>query len=302
MGSLSSFLFDTQRFMITVGISSRRQTIRHAEPGVSRAFRLPDSASVNASFQPFDSAMLKHEIHRLEAIFPGESVTHGFFSRHGGVSTGDFASLNVGLHVGDETAHVLENRERIKRHLGLPHLVTAKQVHGDRIHRVTGGNQEPGEVEGCDALLTNEPGIGLLVQHADCQAVLLHDPRQQAVANIHAGWRGSVLNIIAKTIGVMQKHFDTDPADLLAGISPSLGPCCAEFVNYRQELPPALHPYQVRENHFDFWAISRDQLQATGVQKENIAIVGICTRCNADFFSYRRQKQTGRCGSVIGLR
>jgi YfiH family protein len=186
--------------------------------------------------------------------------------------------------------------------LGLAHLVSARQVHGDRIQRVAGGKQEPGEVDGCDALLTNEPGIGLLVQHADCQAVMLHDPRQQAVANIHAGWRGSVLDIIAKTIHEMQKQFGTDPADLRAGVSPSLGPCCAEFVNYRQELPPELHPYQGSENHFDFWAVSRDQLQACGVQKENIAVAGICTRCNENYFSYRRQKQTGRCGSVIGLR
>lgn len=235
-------------------------------------------------------------------IFSSERLQHGFFSRHGGKSGGNFASLNVGLHVGDNLEHVYENRSRLKRQLGLEHLISAKQVHGDVVLLVDGKISAKGDGHECDAMVTNVSGIGLMIQHADCQAVMLHDPVQNIISNIHVGWRGSVLNIIGKTISEMTKHFGTHPGDLLAAVSPSLGPCCAEFVNYQIELPAELHRYRVNENHFDFWAISRDQLQSLGVKKENIDVARVCTKCSDDFFSYRRNRTTGRCASVIGLK
>lgn len=247
--------------------------------------------------------MIRKDFHLVAGVFAGEEVSHGFFSRHGGVSAGDFASLNIGLQVGDNPEQVQENRQRIQAYLGLECLVAARQVHGDRVQVVTAdGVSNTGEIDGCDALITDIPGVGLMIQQADCQAVMLHDPVKKAIANIHAGWRGSVVNIIGKAVARMTEYFGTDPADLRSAISPSLGPCCAEFIHYRQELPCGLHKYQVRENHFDFWAISGDQLLAAGLQKENISIARVCTRCNEDFFSFRRAKRTGRCASVIGLR
>jgi len=141
-----------------------------------------------------------------------------------------------------------------------------------------------------------------MVQQADCQAVMLFDPVRKVVANAHSGWRGSVANIIAKTIDLMKRDFNTLPADLYAVISPSLGPCCAEFINYRRELPGHFHAYQVRPNYFDFWAISTDQLKESGVPAENIANSRICTVCDDRFFSYRRNRMTGRFASVIGLK
>jgi YfiH family protein len=130
---------------------------------------------------------------------------------------------------------------------------------------------------------------------------LLFDPEKKAIGIVHVGWRGSVAQIISATIVTMSKAFSTEPADLQAAISPSLGPCCAEFVNFQTELPPALHGYQVRPNYFDFWSISRDQLCSAGVRPENITVAEVCTYCNHDYFSYRRDKETGRFGSVIGL-
>jgi copper oxidase (laccase) domain-containing protein len=100
----------------------------------------------------------------------------------------------------------------------------------------------------------------------------------------------------------MNHAFATKAADLVAAISPSLGPCCAEFVNYLTELPLAFHDYQVRPNYFDFWAISHDQLCSAGVKSENIHTANICTCCNHDYFSYRRERETGRFASVMGLK
>jgi YfiH family protein len=142
----------------------------------------------------------------------------------------------------------------------------------------------------------------LTILVADCQPVMLYDPVRAVVANIHSGWRGSIADIIGRTVAVMKERFACRPAEIIAGIGPSLGPCCAEFVNYRQEIPEALWSYQVSDNHFDFWALSRDQLVWAGLLPEHIETGGICTRCHSDlFFSYRAAQQTGRMAAVIGL-
>ncbi len=153
-----------------------------------------------------------------------------------------------------------------------------------------------------DAIITDIPGKMLVIQTADCQPVLLFDPNQKVVAAVHSGWRGSLQNIIGKTIMSMVHHFHCSPEKIIAGVGPSLGPCCCEFVHYRKEIPDSFWKYQKKENHFDFWELSQDQMLETGVRTNNIHISGLCTKCRNDlFFSYRRQKITGRCAGVIGL-
>lgn len=232
-------------------------------------------------------------------------VPHGMFCCAGGVSNAPFASLNLSYSVGDTPEKVQVNRARALQALGLEQLVSVRQVHGDRLFLV----KEPLagiEPEGYDALVSNLPGTGLLIQQADCQAILLWAPQHQVVAAVHCGWRGSVQGIIGKTIGCLQRQFGVQASSIRAVISPSLGPCCAEFKNLQTELPAWMHAYQVRPHYVDFWAISRRQLLEAGLMAEHIDIAAICTRCNAQFFSYRRAMQTtggitGRNGSIIGL-
>jgi hypothetical protein len=151
------------------------------------------------------------------------------------------------------------------------------------------------------ALITQRPDILLIIKTADCQPVLVADPENDRVAAIHSGWRGSVQNIIGKTIAKMV-DLGTKPQNIIAGIGPSLGPCCAEFIHYQQELPRYMWSYEARPNHFNFWEISKTQLQNAGVQEKNIEISEICTKCSPDlFYSYRRKKVSGRFGSVIGI-
>lgn len=233
-------------------------------------------------------------------------LPHGMFSSSGGISTGPFASLNLSFHVGDPDGQVRANREAVIAALGLRRLASAHQVHDDRVLVINQDNAEAHEHAGFDALITDQPGIGLLIQHADCQAVLLAARSTGVVAAVHCGWRGSVCGIIEKTIARMRQTFAVDPADLDAVISPSLGPCCAEFINYQQELPEWMHAFQVRPLYFDFWAISRRQLYNAGVLPDRIEVAGLCTCCDPRFFSYRRAVRTtdgvtGRNGSVIGL-
>ncbi len=232
-------------------------------------------------------------------------VPHGMFCRTGGVSIGSFASLNLSYHVGDQIERVRDNRARVAHTLQLRHLVAVKQTHSDQILSVE-QHHVAMEQEGYDALISTLPGTGLLIQQADCQAILLAAPQQRVIAAIHCGWRGSVLEIIRKTIQRLNTAYGIPSADLLAVISPSLGPCCAEFINYRTELPTWMHTFQVRPHFFDFWSISRHQLLQAGLQPEHIDIAALCTRCSPQFFSYRRASQTadgvtGRNGSIISL-
>lgn len=228
-------------------------------------------------------------------------IFHGVFNRRGGCSPAPWDSLNVSLGLGDNYENVMVNRRRIRKILRCAQLVSARQVHGRQVYVVVEKPESDLEVNGYDAMITNIAGIGLMVQQADCQAVLLFDPVKRSVGIVHSGWRGSVANIISRTVSAMRNHFATAAADLVAAVSPSLGPCCAEFKNYRKELPGSFHSHQVRPEYFDFWAISHNQLRMAGVMPENIHIAGICTCCNHDFFSYRRDRNTGRFASVIGL-
>jgi len=177
-------------------------------------------------------------------------------------------------------------------------------VHGCRASLVTAGNPAPEtEIPDSDILLTRQPGLGLLIKQADCQAVMLYDPVRRVIANVHCGWRGQVANILREAVARLRERFGCRPQDLVAALGPSLGPCCAEFRNYREEFPPELWHYQVRPTFFDLWALSRDQLLAAGLKPRQIDIAGICTRCRGDeFFSYRRDRLTGRQGAVIGIR
>jgi hypothetical protein len=132
---------------------------------------------------------------------------------------------------------------------------------------------------------------------------MFYDPVHRVVANVHCGWRGHVHNILGESVRLLQSRFGTRPPDLFVAVGPSLGPCCAEFTNFRREFPPALWTYQVRPTYFDLWRLSRDQLAAAGVSPARLDMAGLCTRCGADdFYSYRRDQVAGRQGAIIALK
>ena len=186
--------------------------------------------------------------------------------------------------------------------------VYGRQVHGsevgvlrkDNIHQ---SQETAGQMRlNGDALITDLPGFALAILVADCQPVIIIDPQKRVVANVHSGWRGSVRNIIGETVGRMVTDFHSRPEDLVCGIGPSLGPCCAEFIHYKSELPESFLKYRHSAFHFDFWEASKDQLAAAGVRQENITISRFCTRCNPHlFFSYRGERASARFAAVVGI-
>jgi len=235
------------------------------------------------------------------------AVSYRFFTRHGGASTGRFGSLNISYGTGDEPENIVRNRAVIKEAMGVERLVSAAQVHDRDIYVDDGEDAADLEVDGYDGLITDRPGTGLMIQQADCQAVLLYDEEHRAVGAVHSGWRGSVANIIEAVVARMEDCYGSRPSALRAWVSPSLGPCCAEFVNYRTELPASFCRFQAGANHFDFWRISEDQLIQVGLKAEAVHLPDTCTCCSEDYFSYRRavRQSGGICGrqaSVICLK
>ncbi|MFW6335293.1 MAG: peptidoglycan editing factor PgeF [Desulfosalsimonas sp.] len=197
-------------------------------------------------------------------------------------------------------------KEAVFECTGARELIFLNQMHGSRVAVINTQEDAAREAktqEAADAVISRVPGIALAIRTADCQAVMLYDPEINAAANIHSGWRGSISNITGACIQAMKENFGTRPENVRAAIGPSLGPCCAEFVNYKREIPENLWKYMDEKKRFDFWQITRDQLAAAGVRQDSIETANICTMCNTHiFYSYRAEKTKNRFMSIIGLK
>lgn len=242
----------------------------------------------------------------LSAI-PG--VIHAVSTRHGGVSPAPFHSMNLSAHVGDDPENVRENLERLHTALGLERQATvdASQAQADRVAQVT-LDQRGTRISGVDGLITNVPGLPLMLRFADCVPILLYDPAQRAIGIAHAGWRGTVSHVLTNTVNAMSQAFGTHPQDLVACIGPSIGPCCYEIgadVETRvNEAFPGSASLLLHKNgslHLDLWQANAVQLKALGVRQ--IDVSAVCTfEHTGDFFSWRRENaRTGRFGALIAL-
>jgi YfiH family protein len=238
-----------------------------------------------------------------------QEVVHAVFTRLGGVSHEPFATLNIGHTVGDDEEAVAENLSRMYRYLGLGAdcIVTPHQVHGSRVGFVT-RDQAGDVIPNTDGLATTTPQVGLLLRFADCQPILLYDPPNQALALVHAGWRGVAQAIARRAVEGMQEAFGTRPQELIAGLGPAIGPCCysvgqdvASAMGY--VLPDWEKALRLEAGtwFFDLPEANGQQLKAAGVQ--NIEQAHICTACHVDeFFSHRAEGgRTGRFGVMAFL-
>ena len=260
---------------------------------------------VTESLQPFAEDSIP--FYRFHLLSRFAELEHLVFTRLGGASLPPFASLNVSYDTGDEARRVRENLHRIRNATDCSFFIYARQSHSTNLEVLRQYPHFDPQVEyplhDKDGFITQLPGLLMMVKVADCQAILLYDPTRKLAGIIHAGWRGSVKNIPAKAIQLMVSQYNSNPPDIVAGIGPSLGPCCSEFRNWQQELPPKFSRFQVSTNHFDFWAITQHQLMESGVLKENIQIAGLCTKCHPElFYSYRGEGKTGRFAVALGIK
>jgi YfiH family protein len=274
---------------------------RHMSPSI-----LPSSSKPNVDAATGALEWVRGDVpyFRYHSLALYHSLVHGVFTRIGGVSTSPYASLNVSQEVGDRLENVRINLNKIRATIGVTHLMSMEQNHGVEIECLRADRFDSSDGPSkADALITNVPNVSLLVKQADCQGVIIFDPIKQVVAYVHCGWRGNVLGILGRVVTRMKEAYGCTVADLLAAISPSLGPCCAEFVNYKELFPDSFRRFMVRDTCFDLWAVSKWQLTEAGLKEAHIEIAGICTKCRPGlFFSYRAEGKTGRFGSVAMLR
>ncbi len=240
--------------------------------------------------------------------FPGLSafpeLIHAFTTRLGGVSKGPCSTLNLSFTRGDDEADVRENHRLVARAIGYDadRAVLSHQTHTDNILVVTeddagkGISKEKGYT-GIDGLITNVPGIPLIIFTADCVPVLLYDAKKRVIAALHAGWRGTAAGIVPKALHKMKALYGTDAADVHVAIGPSIGPCCYEvseelgqrfismFPGHESEVVTPGAPGHAQLN---LWAANRLLAEAEGVPASQIEVTNLCTRCHPDlFFSHR---------------
>jgi YfiH family protein len=260
-------------------------------------------------------------------------LVHGFSTSQGGVSSlhGE-KILNLAFTAWDQRENVQKNRRLFQSALdaGALTLVALKQFHSDVVCEFSAAPQDA-----CsgDASITKTPNLLLGVQTADCVPILLVDPRNHAVAAVHAGWRGTLHRIVEKTIGRMTMQYGTHPRDLLAAIGPAIGGCCYEVgtevaaafqsqfaqapewfdelrtgdepnpLQWLNQFPPGHQP-PPKNVRLDLRKANRAQLLDVGVSSENIFVSDLCTACRPDLlFSYRKQgSESGRLMAAIGIR
>lgn len=227
-------------------------------------------------------------------------VIHCFSTRYGGVSQGVLASLNLGIHRGDDPDNVLENYRILGKSVGfLPEdLVFTHQTHSDIVRHVGYANRGQGlfsPVPGdYDGLVTNEPGVALIVFSADCTPILLYDPVARAIGAVHAGWRGTASGIVANAVTKMSTLFGSKPENIRAAIGPCIGLCCFET---GKEVPEAMRNSLGQQA--DAYIVPRGEKYYVDLKKMNqlwlnslgvtqVELSDDCTHCQPDrFWSHR---------------
>ena len=239
-------------------------------------------------------------------------LTQAVFSRLGGGSPIPWKSLNLGGTVGDDPVRVQKNKDILLGAIGYSskQLSQVHQVHSAKVEIVTGPDNNKSGLPQADAMITNIPGILLLMRFADCVPILFYDPVNKAAGIAHAGWQGTVKEVAFAVVNEMKKQYGTNPSDLIAGIGPSIGPDHYQIGidvidavkdtygnNWDQVLTPG--PDEVK---FNLWKANEITLRKAGVN--DIETAGICTFCSvAEWFSHRGENgKTGRFAAVIGLK
>lgn len=237
-------------------------------------------------------------------IFDSSKVIAAQSTRLGGVSAEPFDSMNLGLSVNDDEQNVWKNRELFFGKLGidLKQVSRCHQVHGNAVLVVTA----PVTNEKYDAQITNKPNVFLAASIADCTPILIHDEKNNAVAAIHAGWRGTVGKIVSNALQLMKENYGTEGIDCKAFIG-----ACISYENFEvgdevaENFDSSLKRFDEQKQKWfvNLKIANQKQLLAFGVLENNIEISDYCTvENNNTFFSHRKEKGvTGRMMAVIGI-
>lgn len=263
--------------------------------------------------------MIHHKMGELEYFtferFDRTGLVHHCFStKKGGVSTGVYSSLNLGLSRGDDRDLVLENYKRIceANDIDMRNIVMARQTHQTNIKKVTEADRGTGfyreyDFENIDGFVTDCPGVALTVFFADCVPLYFLDPVKKVIGLTHAGWRGTVNGISTATVAAMEEY-GCHAEDILVGIGPSIGKCCfevdapvvSEFEKLEFGKDYIQKDAKPGKYKIDLWGVNARLLQNCGIKKQNITVSGLCTQCHHDLF-YSHRVMGDQRGSLAAL-
>lgn len=250
-------------------------------------------------------------------VLAGTGVDAVVTTRDGGVSTGRYATLNLGLHVGDDDASVVENRSRAAGSLGLAldDLVFCEQTHAPTVHVVTDADRGRGTrsradaLVATDALVTTTPGIGLVVMVADCVPVLLVDPVARVLGVVHAGWGGTVRGVTPAAVAAMA-GLGARAERTVAVVGPSVDPARYQVGDdvrdlaaqaFGDRVDDVVRPDGTGRWLFDLWRAAAVQLVDAGVPASSVHVSGLATGPGTPFFSHRFEGPTGRFALMARL-
>ena len=240
-----------------------------------------------------------------------KSIKQAVFTRRGGVSLAPWHSLNLGGSVGDDPAHVAENRVRVFTAMGCEpaSIHDVWLIHGTSIVYADTPRPLDQPSAKADIIFTDNPNVSLFMRFGDCVPILFHDPKKHVIGIAHAGWMGTVRGVVQAAVEGMQSHYGCKPEDIVAGIGPSIG------VDHYEVGVDVISQFQEKYNkdadqilqtrngstYLDLWTANAIQLRNAGV--EQIQISGLCTACHLDdWFSHRAEKgKTGRFGAIMAL-
>jgi len=247
-----------------------------------------------------------------------KSIKHFITTRTGGVSNKPYNSLNLGLKTKDNKDMVKKNYKILADAIGIgiENFVIQYQCHSmnikvvDETYKCKDILKIENKLIDNDAMITNKKNVCLLVFGADCVPVILYDTVKNAIGVCHAGWKGTINKIVNKTIEKMRIEYNSDAENIIAGIGPSIGPCCYEIkddvINEIQKVYSFNNNILINNKHntyLDLWKANKVNLLEAGVKENNISVSELCTYCKHDlFFSHRHSKGiTGRFASGIML-
>ncbi|MDO4977313.1 MAG: peptidoglycan editing factor PgeF [Eubacteriales bacterium] len=247
-------------------------------------------------------------------------VVHAFSTRMGGVSCGEFSTMNFSFNRGDDREKVLENYRRFGDAVGFPYedLVLSAQIHETKIRKVTEKDKGDGilreTIPGIDGLVTDVAGIPMYTSCADCVPLIFYDPEHEVAAMAHSGWRGTVARIGKKMVEYMASEYGSDPGKIIAAIGPSICRACYEV---SQDVADAFSEIFDEEDvkdimddkgngkfQLDLWKANEKILMGAGIQREHLDITDVCTCCNSDkLFSHRASHgKRGNLGAFIYIK
>ena len=240
-------------------------------------------------------------------LFNNPQILAVFTNRFGGISQNPYQALNLATHVNDKNEDVLENRQILAKKLDfkIENLITMEQVHQNNIEVINPLSDK--QISRCDGVITNVKNIPLMVMVADCIPILLYDPKSKSIGAVHAGRNGTFLKIIQKAILKMQTEFSSNPKDILISLGTAINQCCYEIDESLANITIknfGKKYIEIREKKYylNLQLLNLDQLLEMKIQKQNIQISQKCSCCDSNYFSYRREKITGRFAGVIMMK